>query len=566
MSSASLRLPVIAACYCAVQGLAQPPTTQLNPMVKKIVEGVSEERIGATMKRLGEFGTRYVGSEQDNPAHGIGGASNWISEQFKSYSPRLEVSFQKFSVPKTQRTPKDLDLVNVVAVLPGTIDKDRYVIISGHYDSIALRRIPNAAVRTDDAGPASAADADPLAPGVADDASGTAATMELARVMSQYTFDKSIVFVTFAAEEIGLNGSRAFAAKAKEDKMQIEGVLNNDIIGSDVAGNGMSANNHVRVFSEGPEDSGSRSLARYTKEIAERYMPSMTVDLIFRHDRFGRGGDHTSFVAQGFSAVRLTTPSENFANQHTATDTFANASVPYTTRVAKVNAAVLATLALAPKPPVVAVNRPAGGGGGARGAGAGAGGGRAGDTAAADATAGAATPPAAGAQGRGTGGGAGGGRAGDTATAGDAGAPPAVGTQGGTGAPAGQAGRGAGGRGGRGGPPGPGLSRGKGYDAVARWTMPSPEPDLAGYSILIRDTTAPLWQREIYVGNVTEFTMPDTSIDDVVIGVRAIDKDGNPSLVSAYQMAPTRLIEATPPATPQQPRPPATGGGPGGGQ
>jgi hypothetical protein len=522
MSATRLRLSILTVCYCSMHGLAQPPTTQLNPTVKKIVDEVSEERIGAIMKRLGDFGTRYVASDMDNPTHGIGGASKWIESEFKSYSPRLEVSLQAFSVPKTQRTPKDLDLVNVVAVLPGTIDKDRYVIISGHYDSIALRRPQNGAVRTDDAGPASAADADPLAPGVADDGSGTAATMELARVMSQYSFDKSIVFITFAAEEIGLNGSKAYAAKAREDKMEIEGVLNNDIIGSDVSGNGMSANNHLRVFSEGPEDSPSRSLARYTKEIAERYMPSMTVDLIFRHDRFGRGGDHTSFVAQGFAAIRLTTPSENFANQHTATDTFANASVPYTTRVAKMNAAVLATLALAPKPPVVAVNRPAGGRGGGRGAGAaaaGEGGRGGGDTASVDQTAG-----------RGTGG------------------------QGGQG---GQAGRG--GRGGRGGPPGPGLGRGKGYDAVARWAMPNPEPDLAGYSILIRDTTAALWQREIYVGNVTEYTMPDTSIDDVVIGVRAIDKDGNPSLVSAYVMAPTRLVEPATPATP--PARPASGGG-----
>jgi len=418
-----------------------------------------------------------------------------------------------------------------VAVLPGTIDKDRYVIISGHYDSIALRRAPNQAVRADDAGPASPADADPLAPGVADDGSGTAATMELARVMSQYQFDKSIVFVTFAAEEIGLNGSRAYAAKAKEDRMQIEAVLNNDIIGSDVSGNGRSANNHLRVFSEGPDDSTSRSLARYTKEIAERYMPSMTVDLIFRHDRFGRGGDHTSFVAQGYAAVRLTTPSENFANQHTATDTFANASVPYTTRVARMNAAVLATLALAPKPPVVANPRPAGGGG-SRG----------------DAAAVAGTGVAAGtdaAAGRG-------GRAGatDTAAALAAGGanPPAAGTP---------AGAGRGGRGGR----GPGLSRGNGYDAVMRWAMPNPEPDLAGYSILIRDTTSPVWQKEIYVGNVTEYTIPDLSIDDIVIGVRAIDKDGNPSLVSAYEMAPTRLIDANPP---QPQPPPSTSGGPGG--
>ena len=470
-----MRLSVIAALYCATQGFAQAPASQINPAVKKIVDEVSEERIGAIMKKLGSFGTRYVASDQDKPDHGIGGASTWIADQFKSYSPRLEVSPQKFSVPKTQRTPRDLDLVNVVAVLPGTIDKDRYVIVSSHYDSIALRRPANGEVRADDAGPASASDADPLAPGVADNASGTAATMELARVMSQYTFDKSIIFVTFAAEEIALNGSKAFAAKARAEKMTIEGVLNNDIIGSDIAGNGLAANNHLRVFSEGPEDSPSRSLARYTKEIGERYVPSMAIDLIFRHDRFGRGGDHTSFVAEGFPAVRLTTASENYANQHTATDTFENASVPYATRAAKVNAAVAATLALAPKPPVVA--RPAGS---ARG-----------------------------------------------------------------GANAVAAGGGA--RGGRG-PAGPGLTRGKGYDAVVRWTMPNAEPDIAGFAIMVRDTTAPFWQREVYVGNVTEYTMPDTSIDDIVIGVRAIDKDGNPSLVSAYVMAPTRLVE--PPAAP----------------
>ena len=505
MSATRVRLSMAAVFYCAVQGFAQPPTTQLNPAVKKIVDEVSEERIGAIMKKLGDFGTRYVASETDNPDHGIGGAAKWIESEFKSYSPRLEVSEQPFSVPKTRRTPRDLDLINVVAVLPGTIDKDRYVVVCGHYDSIALRRPQNGAVRTDDAGPSTATDVEQSAPGVADDGSGTAATLELARVMSQYTFDKSILFITFAAEEIGLNGSKAYAAKAKEEKMQIEGVLNNDIIGSDVSGNGISANSHLRVFSEGPEDSPSRSLARYTKEIAERYMPGMSVDLIFRHDRFGRGGDHTSFVAQGFAAVRLTTPSENYANQHTATDTFANASVPYTTRVARMNAAVLATLALAPKAPVVAVNRPGGGRGPGNEAG------RGGDA------------PAGGR-----------GQSGESADAGR------------------------GGRGGRGGPPGPGLTRGKGYDAVARWAMPNPEPDVAGYSILIRDTTAPLWQREIYVGNVTEYTMPDTSIDDIVIGVRAIDKDGNPSLVSAYVMAPTRLVEPPAPAT-TAPR--ATGGG-----
>ena len=358
-------------------------------------------------------------------------------------------------------------------MLPGTVEPDRYVVISSHYDSINTRRGPGTP-RTDDEGPRAPQEIEPVAPGVSDNASGVAAVLEMARVMSQYEFDKSIVFIAFSAEEVGLLGSQAYATEAKQEKMDIEAVLNNDIIGNDIAGNGRSANGHVRVFSEGPEDSSSRALARYTKEIAERYVPSMTVDLIFRRDRFGRGGDHTSFNREGFAAVRLTTPSENYANQHTATDTLANASVPYATRVAKMNASVLASLALAPRPPVVMRPRAPG------------------------------RPP---------------GSTSSTATQAPAQSP---------------AGR----------PAGPGLTRGKsGYDAALRWEMPKPEPDLAGYAVVIRSTTSPLWEREIYVGNVTEYTIPDLSIDDVVIGVKAIDKDGNQSLVSAYDLPAPNLPE-----------------------
>jgi hypothetical protein len=489
------RLLALLTALCSCQALAQAPVARLNPAVKQIVDQVSEERISATMKKLGDFGTRYVGSEQDSETRGIGAAQRWIEAQFKSYSPKLQVSLDKFTVKKNQRVPKDVDLVNIVAVLPGTIDKDRYVIIGGHYDSIASKRGPGTP-NTNDDGPRTAAELEPNAPGVADDASGTAAVMELARIMSQYEYDKSIVFIAFAAEEIGLNGSKNYADEAKAKNMVIEAMLNNDIIGSDVSGNGASANNRVRLFSEGPEDSPSRAVARYAKETAERYFPSMTVDMIFRRDRFSRGGDHTSFVQDGFAAVRFTTPSENYANQHTATDTFANASPSYAARVTKVNAAVLASLALAPKPPVVTAPRGQGGGRGGRG-----------------------------------------------------GAPPA----GATAAPAltpeeqQQRRTAAANR--------PGLSRGKsGYDAALRWANPNPEPDLAGYAVVIRDTTSPVWQREIYVGNVTEYTIPDFSIDDVVIGVKAIDKDGNQSLVSVYEQGGTntqRPADATaaPPAS-----------------
>ena len=146
-----------------------------------------------------------------------------------------------------------------------------------------------------------------IAPGVTDDGSGTAAVMELARVMSQYQFDKTIVFIAFAAEEIGLSGSQAYAGMAKRTGMQIEAVLNNDIIGSDVSGNGRSSNSVLRLFAAGPEDSPSRELGRYMQQVAQRFVPSMQVEgVVFRQDRFQRGGDHTPFLNQGFPAVRLT--------------------------------------------------------------------------------------------------------------------------------------------------------------------------------------------------------------------------------------------------------------------
>src|SRR5580704_16470909 len=499
MRSGNSRFLVLFTALCVFQALAQAPLTRLNPAVKQIVDQVSEERISAIMKRLGEFGTRYVGSEQDSETRGIGAAQRWIEAQFKSYSPKLQVSLDKFTVKKSQRLPKDVDLANIVAVLPGTTEKDRYVVIGGHYDSIASKRGPGTP-NTNDDGPRTAAELEPNAPGVADDASGTAAVMELARVMSQYDYDKSIVFIAFAAEEIGLNGSKNYADEAKAKNMTIEAMLNNDIIGTDVAGNGSAANGRVRVFSEGPEDSPSRALARYVKETAERYLPSMTVDMIFRRDRFSRGGDHTSFVHDGYAAVRFTTPSENYANQHTATDTFASSSPAYTTRVAKMNAAALASLALAPKPPVVTAPRGQGGFGGR--------GGRGGDAAGGEPGTSAAPAPALTAEQQ---------QQRRTAAANR-----------------------------------PGLARGKtGYDAALRWANPNPEPDLAGYAVVIRDTTSPVWQRAIYVGNVTEYALPDFSIDDVVIGVKAIDKDGNQSLVSAYEQGGT--------TTPQRPADGAAG-------
>jgi len=457
--------------------LAQQPQTGLNPAVKQIVDAISEERIAATLKKLESFGTRYILSAQNDPEHGIGAAKRWIYDEFENYSPRLQVSYQNFSIKKGGRQGqviRDVDLSNIVAVLPGTTEKDHYVLVTGHYDSLAQVRkaytgeeqIVAEGVRRGideseerlylkilplerEQGPLDfeATAAQTIAPGVTDDGSGTAAVMELARVMSAYQFDKTVVFVAFAAEEVGLSGSQVYAAQAKKDGMQIEAVLNNDIIGSDVSGNGRSATNVLRVFSSGPDDSATRELARYTKLIAERYVPSMQVQMVFRGDRFLRGGDHRPFVEAGFAAVRLTSASENYDNQHTTTDTFANTSVPYATRAVRMNAAVLASLALAPAPPVLNWTWASGPNKGGHV---------------------------------------------------------------------------------------PLLTRGKSeYDAVLHW-YPNTEPDLAGYAVLVRSTTSPIWEREIWVGNVTSYTMPDVSIDDVVIGVKAVDRDGNQSVVSCY--------------------------------
>jgi hypothetical protein len=468
--------------------LAQQPETGLNPTVKQIVDAISEERIAATLKKLEGFGTRYILSAQGDPEHGIGAAKRWIYDEFENYSPRLKVSYQDFSLKKGARQGqviRDVDLSNIIAVLPGTTEKDHYVLVTGHYDSLAqvwkpytgeeqtvaegvrqgideneerryLKILPPDRAQ----GPLDleATAAQTIAPGVTDDGSGTAAVMELARVMSAYQFDKTIVFVAFAAEEVGLSGSQAYAAQAKQDGLQIEAVLNNDIIGSDVSGNGRSATNVLRVFSAGPDDAAARELARYTKLMAERYVPSMQIQMVFRGDRFRRGGDHRSFVDQGFAAVRLTSASENYENQHSTTDTFANTSVPYATRAIRINAAVLASLALAPAPPVLNWTWSSGPNKGGHV---------------------------------------------------------------------------------------PLLTRGKsGYDAVLHW-LPNTEPDLAGYAVLVRSTTSPAWEREIWVGNVTSYTMPDVSIDDVVIGVKAVDRDGNQSVVSCY-------LEATPVSTPPE--------------
>ncbi|MFY9610907.1 MAG: M20/M25/M40 family metallo-hydrolase [Blastocatellia bacterium] len=437
------------------------PSQRLDPKIQKIVSEVSVDRIASILRKLESFETRNTFSDPSQRNRGIGAARQWIFDQLKSYSPRLDVSFDTHMIPKGGRVWKDVELRNVVAVLPGKMQQaaDRWIVISGHYDSLNLRVPPE--LRND---PAKAAEL--LAPGVTDDGSGTACLMECARVLSQYEFDATLVFVAFAGEEQGLIGSRAMARRLRERSQTIQAVLNNDIIGSEVSGNGVIDNRRVLVFSEEPNDSPSRQIARFVKRIGERYIPEMTVDMIFRYDRFGRGGDHTSFNEEDYAAVRVTTPNEHFANQHTATDTFANTSPAYTAKVTRINIAALAAMALAPRSPLTRRSAPAES---------------------------PTTQPA-------------------PAATGSAPAP-------------------------RFRPTGPGLSRGGGYDAVLRWEHPDPEPDLAGFIVLVRSTTSPDWEREVWAGNVREFTLKNTSIDQLVFGVKSVDREGHESPVSAYVLA-----------------------------
>lgn len=345
-------------------------TPKLNPQIEKIVGEISAKNIEESIRKLVSFGTRHTLSAQDDPKRGIGAARRWIKSEMDRYSQesggRLIVTEDEFMQPPTQRVPKETMLVNVVATLPGTQAeaKDRIYVVSGHYDSCVCSQ--------------GMTDAESDAPGASDDASGTAAVMEMARVMSKYQFDATIVFMTVPGEEQGLLGAAHWAEEAKKKNLNIAAMFTNDIIGNTFGGNGVRDNRRVRLFSEGvptteteaeararqsvggENDGPSRQLARYIKEVGERYLPNFEVNLVFRRDRYGRGGDHNAFLQRGFPAVRFTEPNEDFTRQHQRVreengikygDVFEMADPAYIAQVARINASAMASMALAPAPP-----------------------------------------------------------------------------------------------------------------------------------------------------------------------------------------------------------------------
>lgn len=341
-----------------------------DPELKKMVDEISKARIEQDVRKLVSFHTRHNMSEQNDPALGIGAAWNWIKAEMgkniQTSDGRLDVKFEEYSVGgKGQRIPHPLILKNVVATLKGTDPgDDRIIVISAHLDS-------RAALDNDSTG---------YAPGANDDGSGVATILELMRILSARKFSATIVFMAVSGEEHGLYGAKFMATKAKKENWNIIAMLNNDMIGNSGSSETMLNDNmRVRVFSEGipafeteqmtavrkftsgENDSRARQLARYIKETGERYVEQLNVSLVFRNDRFGRGGDHTPFCQEGFTAVRICEYNENYDRTHkipALVSGLQEGDLPeyvdyeYVRKNAGINLATIANLALAPFEPV----------------------------------------------------------------------------------------------------------------------------------------------------------------------------------------------------------------------
>ena len=310
-----------------------------------MVESVSLDSVTELHDTLVGFVTRNTFSDTTSETRGIGAARRWIHATFTEYSEasggRLQVFYDEFEHVLPQFLQEHFGtetypMMNVVALLPGNTDDLRYI-VSGHYDSSPAGRL-TADILNDPA------------PGAVDDGSGTVITMELARVLSQYEFDHTLVFVGFVAEEQGLWGSDHMAQTAIDQGWDVGAVAGNDIVGNIHGGNGVTEDGYVRVFSPDPVDSKSRGWARYIEQIGGPYVDELDVRLVFRLDRFGRGGDHSRFVSRGFAGVRFSEPYEDFAHQHNAEDKAEYSSREYMTKVARLQAAVLGTVANAPRP------------------------------------------------------------------------------------------------------------------------------------------------------------------------------------------------------------------------
>jgi hypothetical protein len=423
----------------------QRPDRELRRLLGELDRGRVEE----TVLRLTQFGTRHTLSSQDDPVRGIGAARDWIRDQLQASAAasggRMTVEVQSFVQPAGGRIPVPTTISNVVATLHGSTSPDRVYVVSGHYDS----RVTDVLDFTSDA------------PGADDDASGVAAVLELARVFATRPTEATIMFVAYAGEEQGLFGSQVMARQLRAGKADVQAMFSNDIVGASSAFDGTPPDPRtVRLFVEGvptaetaqqtanrqlvggENDGPSRQLARFVQDVAQNEETGLRVRVIWRRDRFLRASDHVSFLQQAYPAGRFTEPRENFNHEHQNTrvengvqfgDLPQFCDFGYITRVAKVNAATLWSLAQAPGTPK-------------------------------DVTIVAAV-----------------------------------------------------------------LTN----TSTLTWTRGA-EPDLAGYEVVWRETTAAQWTNVIPVGDVTTATI-DLAKDNVHFGVRAVDRDGHRSPVAYPQ-------------------------------
>jgi hypothetical protein len=441
-------LPALRPATSVGQGEPVPPSWWGPPGdVRAMLGEIDAASLERYDRALVGFGTRHTLSSQDDPNRGIGAARDWIKGEFDKIAAtsggRMSVELDSFIQQPVPRVPTPTRITNVVATLHGTNPDadDRVYVVGAHYDS----RVTDVLNGVSDA------------PGANDDGSGTSAVLELARVFAPHPTESTIVFVAYAGEEQGLLGSDHLAQVAKDAGWNIQGVLNMDIIGSPDGGNGIRDPRNIRLLSEGvptaetaqqtarrqslggENDGVSRQLARYVKETGENGATAMGVRLVFRRDRFGRGGDQISFLLRGWPAVRFTEPNETFEHQHQDVrvqdgtqfgDLLEFVDFDYLARVTRVIGSSLAALERAPRPP------------------------------------------------------------------GNVRIPTAL-----------------------------------SYDTQVSWNA-SPEADVAGYEIVWRDSTAPVWTNSRQVGNVTTATIENLNKDNVQVGVRAIDRAGNRSPVA----------------------------------
>jgi hypothetical protein len=336
--------------------------------VREIVDAASARRVEADVRRLVGFGTRHTISDTLSATRGIGAARRWLHDEFERISSAcggcLDVRYVSEVVPAGERSRlrEPTRVVDVVAIQRGRTDPERHLVMTAHYDS----RVSDVMNDTSDA------------PGANDDASGVAAILEAARLLSRYSTDATVVYAPLAGEEQGLYGGRILAEHARREGWRIEAVLNNDVVGNTRGASGVEDNTSIRLFAAGIPptatpaelnrilyrggelDVPSRQLARYVARIADTYFPNLEAHIIYRLDRFGRGGDHTPFFLAGFPAIRVTEPAEDYTRQHQDLrvedgvhfgDVPDAVDFPYLARVAALNAASLASLASAPAPP-----------------------------------------------------------------------------------------------------------------------------------------------------------------------------------------------------------------------